>query len=921
MKDLKIKIIVAAVFFGICFQTTINAQDRKAVAEQAVAEGKRLKALRTPDEMRAAIKKYEEALIIWRELGNKTEEASNIKTIGVIYQDLGDNERSLDYLNQAIKLAQTLGSKDIESESLLSAGQVYNVLGDLRRSFDTYKDALRLAREAKNQELEAIALVSLGYASDELGDKQNALDFYRQSAAILRSMNDKAGEASVNVNIGTVYLDLGETERAIDFYLQALPVIRESGNAYVEATILNNLGAGYQRLGDKPKALDFYMQGVNLHRKMEDRYGEAIALSNAAGVYDEMGDRVKALELFDEALKIQRETKARLSLAVTLGKIGTLYLSAGDYEKAFDYHSQSLALRREIGDIIGEAKTLYNLARTEQKRGNLPEANAMIQNAVEIIESVRASLVSADLRASYFAASQDYYKFQIDVLMSLHAKQPDRNFDALALQTSERARARRLLDNLSEAKLDVRQGIEKSLLERESVLQKQLNAKDDERRRAKVPAQAAALDKEIQTLTVAYQDLQAEIKKSNPRYAALTQPQPADLKAIQKMLDAETLLLEYSLGNESSYLWIVSNNSIKSFTLPKRADIEAKARAFYESVKKPQTEQAARNAAADLSKMLIEPAVSELGNKRLLIVADGVLGYIPFAALSVTETNPTNNGQRTTDNEQPLIVNHEIVYMPSASTLAVLREETKNRLPAPKTLSVLADPVFDANDTRVNRTAKIEPKNTDEILVSATREAGFQNNLPRLPFTRREATTILSLVPEAEKKRAVDFEASRATVVSPELAKYRIVHFATHGLLNSQHPELSGIVLSLVDEKGKPQNGFLRLNEIYNLKLPADLIVLSACQTALGKEIKGEGLIGLTRGFMYAGAKRVVASLWSVDDQATSELMKNFYQGMLGERKLPPAAALREAQITMWKTKRFNAPYFWSAFTLQGEWK
>jgi CHAT domain-containing protein len=153
------------------------------------------------------------------------------------------------------------------------------------------------------------------------------------------------------------------------------------------------------------------------------------------------------------------------------------------------------------------------------------------------------------------------------------------------------------------------------------------------------------------------------------------------------------------------------------------------------------------------------------------------------------------------------------------------------------------------------------------------------------------------------------------------LSQYRFVHFATHGLLNSAHPELSGIVLSLVDEKGQPQNGFLRLNEIYNLSLPADLVVLSACQTALGKEIKGEGLVGLTRGFMYAGAARVVASLWNVQDDATAELMKRFYAKMLGREKLRPAAALRAAQIEMWKTKLWQPPYYWAGFVLQGEWR
>ncbi|HKQ92316.1 MAG TPA: CHAT domain-containing protein, partial [Blastocatellia bacterium] len=196
-------------------------------------------------------------------------------------------------------------------------------------------------------------------------------------------------------------------------------------------------------------------------------------------------------------------------------------------------------------------------------------------------------------------------------------------------------------------------------------------------------------------------------------------------------------------------------------------------------------------------------------------------------------------------------------------------------------------------------------------------EAGFG----RLLGTRREAAAILALVPERERMQALDFEASRTTALRPELSEYRIVHFATHGMLNNVHPELSGIVLSLVDKEGKSQDGFLRLQDIYNLKLPAELVVLSACQTGLGKEIKGEGMVGLTRGFMYAGAPRIVASLWKVDDRATSELMKRFYQGMLGPEALSPAGALRQAQLSIWKQKQWREPYYWAAFVLQGEWK
>ena len=214
---------------------------------------------------------------------------------------------------------------------------------------------------------------------------------------------------------------------------------------------------------------------------------------------------------------------------------------------------------------------------------------------------------------------------------------------------------------------------------------------------------------------------------------------------------------------------------------------------------------------------------------------------------------------------------------------------------------------------------EIPTSDSEATLTRSVRDIGFLS-LPRLPFTRQEANAIIAVTPPGAGLKAVDFKASRDLATSPQLANYRIVHLATHGLLDSEHPEFSGLVLSLVDKQGKRQNGFLGLGDIYNLNLPVEMVVLSACETGLGKEISGEGLIGLTRGFMYAGASRVVASLWSVDDVATAELMGRFYKGML-RQGLSPAAALRQAQIEMSKQKRWHNPYYWGAFVLQGEWK
>jgi CHAT domain-containing protein len=410
----------------------------------------------------------------------------------------------------------------------------------------------------------------------------------------------------------------------------------------------------------------------------------------------------------------------------------------------------------------------------------------------------------------------------------------------------------------------------------------------------------------------------------------------------QQVLDDDTLLLEYSLGEERSYLWAVSKTGITSYELPKRAEIELAARGFYEllntsgyslETRKPTDNRggievelapASTEVVTKLSQMLLGQVAGKLDKKRLLIVSDGALQYVPFAALPVPTQTSTENKASSSTSSTPLLVNYEIVNLPSASTLAVLRQEQAGRKPAAKAVAVLADPVFGSDDERVNKVKGQADRQSrgENLALSALARSARESDVTfkRLPFTRQEAEEILSLVPAAERKQAFDFAANRASATNPELSQYRIVHFATHGILNSVHPELSGVVLSLLDEKGKSQNGFLRLHDVFNLNLPAELVVLSACETGLGEEVKGEGLVGLTRGFMYAGAPRVVVSLWSVSDRATSELMTKFYKGML-QKNLQPAAALRAAQIEMWQKTEWKAPYYWAAFVLQGEWK
>lgn len=409
--------------------------------------------------------------------------------------------------------------------------------------------------------------------------------------------------------------------------------------------------------------------------------------------------------------------------------------------------------------------------------------------------------------------------------------------------------------------------------------------------------------------------LQVQIRLENPRYAALKQTETLSAKGIQNLLDDETVLLEYKLGASRSFLWLVTKNSTEIFILPPRTEIETAAKDFYNSiVSRDKTKEAKTNELSKkLSAVLLAPIVDKITRKRLAIVADGILQFIPFASLQIQ--NPKSKAQ------SPLIENNEIVVLPSANVLAEIRRNSAESKTPEKTLTIFADAVFEANDTRLSSAAKvINPTQKTPELSRVLRDFDLNTGFPRLLSSRIEARNISTFLPKNQADLNMDFDASRENVTEKSLENYRILHFATHGLLDTSRPEFSGLVLSLFDKDGKAQDGFLRLNQIYNLNLNSDLVVLSACQTALGKDVRGEGLIGLTRGFMYAGAKRIVSSLWKVDDAATAEFMKRFYQNLL-QKKLAPASALRAAQNEMKQIPRFRSPYFWAGFTIQGEWK
>lgn len=915
-----------------------------------------------------------EALRLYRGLRDRRGEAEVLADLGYVYMLLGQNERCLDYSRRALTMNKAIRDRSIEAQAQNNIGEAYYFLGDLSKSLDSAKrvsellaagensresaralsaiawvyvdrgqtdkapelfdQALKAWRAAKDQQGEAITINVMGSQFAFSGDYQRGLDLQKQALSMFRAIGDRRGEADALSKIGYTYFTLGELNKAITYYEEAAQIYRELSNRYLEGTMLANIGDVHTLLGAPEAALQKYDSALPLVREAGDRQWIAFILQSMGDVYLRTGLKPKALEAFQKARLIFRGLGNQRWEGNALNGIGSVYYSMGNLDKALDSFNLALAVMRKISDLSGESFALFNVGRVQRDRGDLEKARSNVEAALKINESIRARVMSQQSRASYFAATHQYYETYVDILMTLHKQKAGLNFDVMAFDASERARARSLLELLKEAGADIRTGVVPAVLEREQKLGKQLNEKSERQTQLLAEgseAEAKAVSAEIDQLTYQIDEVESQIRATSPHYASMMQPQPLTLKEIQhQVLDDNSLLLQYSLGDKRSYLWAVTRDEVSTYELPGRAEIEETATNVYalltanrplpeETIEQRQARLATAKEQlpvqiAHLSSILLLPVAAKLGTKRLLIVPDGALQYIPFQVLNLA------------GGSSPLVVDHEIVNEPSASTLALLATETKSRQSAAGSVAVFADPVFEADDPRIASSArpratsiKAQVPETDvgravrDVSLSA---AGVQ--IPRLQASRDEANAIMSVAPWRSGFEAIGFAASRETAMKSDIGQYRIVHFATHGLLNDKHPELSGIVLSLFDEKGQPKDGFLRLHDIYNLKLPVDLVVLSACNTGLGTDVKGEGLIGLTRGFMYAGASSVVASLWKVDDEATAELMRLFYGYMLRDG-LSPAAALRKAQVTMSQQKRWQSPYYWAGFVIQGQ--
>jgi CHAT domain-containing protein/tetratricopeptide (TPR) repeat protein len=867
-----------------------------------------------------------------------------------------------DRLVEQITACLTAGTKESREKGLALSREIDGIWRGLDDSFRVVMSGIYGARFAADlgdhaaaiAELEKLLPLALatgvpqsawaihneiGRYQNRLGESQKAIEHFREALRLNAAAGVNRETASMQNNLSLVYRRLGQFPEALAQLQEALALAKKFGNLRVEGEILNNIGVTYMDLGDNAKALEVLKRVPEIRRETHDREGESNALYNLGHAYYEARDYPKARQYYEEALPIVREVGSRYGEGFVLTALGEVCDRMGDSDRALSYLEEALPVRRGVGDLDGEASVLRTLATVQRRMGRLPEARASVEAALARYELLRGNVASPARRASYFLWARPAYDVAIEILMEMHGREPGKGFDAAALGTSERARARSLVEMLSEANVDFRQGVDPGLLGRETDLRNRLRDGVEKQLRlaAEKPGspEAAAADRAVESIRKDVEETDSEIRVRSPRFSALAQDRPLPLDELRALLGPETVLLEYALTPDHAYVWAVDADGLRSAILPSEAEIEKTARRLYEAFaaasrypagETPETRRdrlarsrkEARAAADSLSKTLLDPVAPSLGRRRVVIVAEGALLFVPFGALPFPGA-PAG---------ETLISRHEVATLPSASLLAVIRRGAFGRARPKGTIAMLADPVFDAADARITRSAASASapvagsptRSADDPVTRSAEDVGFSGGrIPRLAFARHEAQAILALAPAGTSRRALDFDASLATAVDPAIGRYRLVHFATHGLINSAHPELSGIVLSLVDRKGAPRPGFLTSSQIYGLYLPADVVVLSGCQTALGKEIRGEGLIGLTSGFLHAGAKSVVSSLWKVDDEATAELMTAFYRGILS-RGMAPSAALTASRRELRGSRRWSDPFYWAGFVFQGDW-
>lgn len=906
----------------------------------------------------SARRRLDAASRLSQELGKSHLEARVVCARCVLLAQRGSRSSALEVCADALERLRDTGQRAYLAQALTALGRLNYQTGDLDAAREVLLAAVEVAEERGNRGLTATLRNDLALVSLAEGDFDQALASYQEALDQYRVQGNRAFAAEVLSHMGDLHERMGNLDSALAYYRTALDEARQLGRTRSQIKKLIELGEVLQQLGDVEGAREHFERALALSLEVGDPRHRASAFQRMGALHLARGEPEAARDLLRRALDESREAENPRREAVVLTELARAHAALGKPEEALRLLADASSLSRRLGDRKRLAETHHQIARIQWKTGDVRSALRSVDRALELAEAMRPLLGGEDLRALFSATTRPFHELRITLLMERSRRDPAGHHAAEALRESERARARSLLEILAESEMRPTSDLPRALLDEQAALQERLHAAEAERRKLLGEGEPDGLalaraNVEIEGLLTGLRQLERRMRAESPRYASLTATEPVTLDAIQgTFLDPDTTLLEFWLGEEGSFLWAVTDREFRSYRLPRRDEIEADARCLHwlvsafgepppaeelpdhgaaclEGRAGPYLETARENhplqarasrrellaeswreRAARLSETLLAPPARDgLLGRRLAVVSDGALEYVPFAAL----LSPLAPGE-------PLVRDHELVRLASASVLAFQRSRDEAGYEERGLLAVFADPVYSTDDQRLAGATR----GPSSAIPAQANPSAADLSFRRLDFAGREAEAIGSLVPPDRALVARGPDASREAVLTTDLSGYRYVHFAAHGVIDTQYPQLSGLVLSLVEQHGERQeNGFLRLHDVYGMDLEGvDTVVLSACETALGREIRGEGLVGLTRGFLYAGADRVVASLWPVQDLATARLMEELYTQLL-RRDRSPGEALRRAQEALLDDRHgaLDHPYYWAGFVLQGDWR
>jgi len=926
-----------------------NERRVKLVADSLHALGTKLRAGGETRDQALAL--YRKSLKLYRTLNDRRGEGTTLGSLGFIYWYKNDPEQALRYFEEGLKLRSLVDDRQLMGNSYNDIGSVYynffkkyplaidyhrraeevrREIGDrsgLGRTLDNlaldYWDsgdlnearreseaAARAHAEAGDQERVARSLHNCGILLTDLGRYEEALLAHDRSIDIRQKLGDKGRIAEALDAKGVVYYRMGDYESAYGCYQQALSMMLEVGDDRGIAAASYKSGVVLSDLGKTERALQAYQTSLDIFRKAGDGQGALHALSNMGVAYIDMKQYPRAEELLKQALAMSRELPDHSVEIVVLTMIGNAQNFQGNLDSAVQNYREALAKAKLKDNPDLMWPPLLGLGDVEEKRCGYATAIGFYTHALECIDRIRGSLEGEEFKISFAEKKRYVSEAVIHLMTRLHEQEPDSGYDARSFRLAEGAKARAFLDLLSLS--GIRRGADSLLLGREDSLltcliaaRQQLDALSQDPRDNRDTI--AALRSAIEGLERELRRVRNDLREKNPRYSALKYPEPIGIEDVQKeLLDPNTVLLEYSVGDSSTSLWGITQQEKRLFRLPDRETLKNQVDLLRSEIalREHSSPEGFQSVARRLYRMLLGPAEEFISRgERLLIVPDGELSYLPFEVLL---TGDVRGGYA----ELPyLLKRYSVVYVQSASVLRSLQEQKRAGAPAgQKELIAFGDPVFSDHETS-DTTSEENAQPTDSL----------RGKPARLPNTGSEVREIVRLFPPGSADLFLRGDATEERVKQQGLlSHYRFIHFATHGLVNERKPELSALLFSRKEKSN--EDGYLRSAEIFNLDLSSQLVVLSACQTGMGRLIRGEGLIGLTRAFMYAGTPSVVVSLWNVADVSTATLMQYFYERMIvrGDDK---SEALRRAKLSLGRSGKFAHPFYWAPFVVVGDWR